>query len=405
MIILSVNIVVNTGSTGRIIEDIGLKILNKKWESYIAYGRNSGKSQSETIRIGSNRDIIFHGIKTRLLDKHGFGSRHATLKFIEYIKKLKPNIIHLHNIHGYYINIEILFNYLKTANIPIIWTLHDCWSFTGHCTHFDSIGCTKWEQKCFSCPQKNSYPGSWVLDKSKENYDIKMSLFNSVSNLTIVPVSNWLASVVRRSFMSNYRIKVINNGVSIDTFFPQANIDAIKNKYNIKSKYNLLGVATSWTENKGFNDFITLSLSLPKEYTIILVGLTTKQLKNIPKNIIGIPRTENIQELVQLYSAADIVLNLSFEESFGLTTVEGFACGTPSIVYNCTASPELITKETGLVVEKNNIIDLKNAIFEIISKGKDHYSSACRERAINYYNKDDRYEEYIQLYNKILNQQ
>ena len=164
-----------------------------------------------------------------------------------------------------------------------------------------------------------------------------------------------------------------------------------------------MGVATSWTEKKGFNDYITLSSSLPKEYTIILVGLTIKQLKNLPKSIIGIPRTENIQELVKLYSAADIVLNLSVEETFGLTTVEGFACGTPGIVYNCTASPELITKETGLVVEKNNITALKNAIFEIISNGKNHYSSACRERAVNHYNKEDRYNEYIQLYNEILN--
>lgn len=403
--ILQINVVNNYGSTGRITEEIGHKIALKKWESYIAYGKRARQSNSELIKIGTRKDIILHGFQTRLFDRHGLGSKRATIDFIKQIKKIEPNIIHLHNIHGYYLNIEELFKYLAKANVPIVWTLHDCWAFTGHCAHFDYFGCYKWETSCYSCPQKKSYPASWFLDRSRENYAIKKELFNSVSNLTIVPVSNWLENVVKRSFLSNFNIKVINNGISIDTFSPQQNINKIKNKYNVKSKYALLGVATTWTEKKGLNDFIALSLSLPTEYTILLVGLSAKQLKSLPKNIIGIPRTENIQELVLLYSAADIVLNLSVEETFGLTTVEGFACGTPGIVYNCTASPELITKETGLVVEKNNITDLKNAIFQIISKGKNHYSSACRERAVNYYNKEDRYNEYIQLYNKILNQQ
>lgn len=403
--LLQINVVANWGSTGRIAEEIGITAINQEWDSYIAYGRNTRESKSKLIKIGNKWDIGFHGLKSRLFDMHGLGSKDATIKLVKQIENIKPDLIHLHNIHGYYLNYSTLFNYLSTANIPIVWTLHDCWSFTGHCTYFDYIGCKKWEIQCHNCPQIKSYPESLFIDRSKENFNLKKALFKSVNNLTIVPVSDWLSQVIKKSFLSSYPIQTIYNGISLDTFSPIDDTKMIKEKYNINNRNILLGVATSWSSRKSLDDYIKLSSHLSTDYVIILIGLSQKQIKTLPNNIIGIPRTENIQELVKLYSAADIVLNLSVEETFGLTTVEGFACGTPGIVYNCTASPELITKETGLVVEKNNITALKNAIFEIISNGKNHYSSACRERAVNHYNKEDRYNEYIQLYNKILNQQ
>lgn len=403
--LLQINTVANWGSTGRIAEEIGITAIHKGWESYIAYGRYSKESKSKLIKIGTRWDVIVHGLISRLFDMHGLGSKDATIRLVENIENIKPDLIHLHNIHGYYLNYNILFNYLSTANIPIVWTLHDCWSFTGHCTYFDYIGCKKWEIQCHNCPQIKSYPESLFIDRSKENFNLKKALFKSVNNLTIVPVSDWLSQVINKSFLSSYPIQTIYNGISLDTFSPIDDTKMIKVKYNINNRNILLGVATSWSSRKSLDDYIKLSSRLSTDYVIILIGLSQKQIKTLPNNIIGIPRTENIQELAKLYSAADIVLNLSVEETFGLTTVEGFACGTPGIVYNCTASPELITKETGLVVEKNNITALKNAIFEIISNGKNHYSSACRERAVNHYNKEDRYNEYIQLYNKILNQQ
>ena len=400
--LLQINTVVNSGSTGRIAEEIGQTAINNGWNSTIAYGRNERPSQSKLIRIGTDWDIKLHGLQTRLLDRHGLGSVNATEKLIEQIKEIQPSIIHLHNLHGYYLNIEIFFNYLANANISVVWTLHDCWAMTGHCAYFDYIGCQKWKTSCFNCPQKKSYPTSFFVDRSIKNYQLKKKLFSSVRNLHIVTVSNWLREITSQSYLAQYPIQVINNGIDIQTFSPQNNLEEIRTKYGIGNRFMLVGVATAWSERKGLNDFIELSRILDTENAVVLVGLSETQLKFLPKSIIGIPRTENTTELAQLYSAADIVLNLSAEETFGLTTVEGFACGTPGIVYNCTASPELITSETGIVVEKGNDQELLKAIETIKANGKVSYSKACRERAEKLYNKDDRYMDYLKLYETIL---
>ena len=404
MKLLQINSVVNTGSTGRIVEDIALLAMKNGWESYVAYGRNSQESQSETIRVGNCFDKVCHGIGTRLFDRHGLVSRAATKILIRKIKKMKPDIIHIHNIHGYYLNYPLLFNYLSDSEIPVVWTLHDCWSFTGHCTYFSFIGCDRWRTGCFSCPQKKKYPGSLYVDRSYKNYIDKRTNFNLLNNLTLVPVSNWLKELVKDSFLSKHAIQRIYNGVDTMTF----SIDkqaawAVRERYSLQDKIILLGVATAWEDRKGLTDFIKLSKSLPVNFKIVLVGLSLSQLKQLPIQILGLPRTESLTELSALYNAADIVLNLSSEETFGLTTVEGFACGTPGIVYNCTASPELITDETGVVVERGDLTVLLNAIHLIVEKGKSFYSVACRQRALDYFGKEDRYAEYIELYNKLVN--
>lgn len=400
--LLQINVVINSGSTGRIAEEIGQTAIKNGWNSTIAYGRVERPSQSELIRIGTDWDIKWHGLQTRLFDRHGLGSVKATQKLIEQIKEIQPSIIHLHNVHGYYLNIEILFDYLAKANIPVVWTLHDCWPMTGHCAHFDFIGCEKWKTTCFNCPQKTSYPASFFADRSKKNYQLKKRLFTSVKNLHVVTVSNWLGGIARQSFLARYPIQIINNGINTDIFSPQNNLEHIRSKYGIGKRFMIVGVATAWSNKKGFNDFIELSRVLDNDTVIVLVGVSEAQLKSLPKLIIAIPRTENTNELAQLYSSADIVLNLSAEETFGLTTVEGFACGTPGIVYNSTASPELITSETGFVVEKGDTNGLLNAINIIKQKGKSSYSKACRERAVKYYNKDDRYLDYLKLYESLL---
>ena len=400
--LLQINTVVNSGSTGRIAEEIGQTVKLSGWKSYIAYGRHARTSQSELIKIGSDWDIMMHGLQTRLFDRHGFASIAATRKFVKQIKKINPDIIHLHNIHGYYINIEILFRYLKDANIPVVWTFHDCWPMTGHCAHFTFVGCDKWKTQCFSCPQKKDYPGSYFLDRSKQNHKLKRKLFTSVNDMTIVPVSNWLADIVKQSYLKDYPIRVINNGIDVNVFSPQGR-DGIKLKYGLVDKFILLGVATEWERRKGLHDFIELSKTLKDDEIIILVGLKEDQIKILPENIIGITRTESTQELVEFYSSADVVMNISYEETFGLTTVEGFACGTPGIVYNTTASPELVDDSTGLIVDPGDIKGLVKAITQIKEKGKQSYSEACVKRAHRLYRKEDRYREYIELYEELLN--
>lgn len=398
---LQINTVANSGSTGRIAEGIGMHVQKQEWESHIAYGRYANSSESPLYKIGTKTDIYLHVMQTRLFDKHGFASSGATKKLIKYIEELKPDIIHLHNIHGYYLNIELLFRYLSQSKIPVVWTLHDCWAFTGHCSHFDYVGCSKWETECYECPEKRMYPASLIFDNSKNNYTRKKKAFTSVENLTIVTPSRWLEGKVKNSFLNNYPVKVINNGIDLDVFKP-IKIRQLEESLDLKGKFVILGVASVWSRRKGMSDFIELSKKLDSGYRVILVGLSKKQIRDLPKNIIGIERTENIYRLVELYSMAGVVLNISYEETFGMTTVEGFACGTPSIVYNATASPELINDKTGFIINKGDIDGLVCAIGQIKSRGKEFYSLNCRQRAERLYNKDDRFNNYIELYKSIL---
>ncbi len=392
----------NTGSTGTIAESIGLFALQKGWDSYIAYGRFPRPSASKLIRIGSEWDTRWHGLETRILDKHGLGSRRATMKFIKEIENIQPDIIHLHHLHGYYINISILFKYLLKSKIPVVWTFHDCWSFTGHCTYFDFVGCDKWKTECNNCPQKNEYPKSIFLDNSRQNFNLKKALFTSISNLTIVSVSNWLNNLVAQSFFKNSNHICIYNGIDLEIFKPLDTPDEVKVKYKIENKFVLLGAATIWDRRKGLNDFIKLSQYLKQDEVIILVGLDKIQIKNLPPNIIGLSRTDNRNELANLFGAADVFLNLSVEETFGLTTAESMACGTPVIVYNKTASPELVTEKTGFVVEKDDILSVINAIKNIKKNKKNFYKTECRKRAIEKFNSIDNFKAYMDLYEKII---
>ncbi len=400
--LLQINASVNSGAPGRIAEQIGQTAISVGWKSYIAYGRNGRPSQSELIKIGSDWDIRMHGLQTRLFDRHGLASTAATREFVEQIKKIKPDIIHLHNIHGYYINIEILFRYLKDANIPVVWTLHDCWPITGHCALFTFVECDKWKTQCFSCPQKKGYPGSYFLDRSKQNYTQKRKLFTSVNDMTIVPVSNWLADIVKQSYLKDYPIRVINNGIDVNVFSPQSR-DGIRLKYGLADKFILLGVATEWGRRKGLHDFIELSKILKDDEIIVLVGLKEDQIKILPENIMGITRTESTQELAEFYSSADVFVNPTWEDNFPTTNLEALACGTPVITYETGGSPEAIDELTGIVVEQGNIHKLTEAINHIKLKGKQSYSEACVKRAHRLYRKEDRYREYIELYEELLN--
>jgi glycosyltransferase involved in cell wall biosynthesis len=399
--LLQINTVVNCGSTGKIVEAIGQIVIQNGWSSYIAFGRDEKPSESKLIKIGNNIDMELHGLQTRLFDRHCLASRNATIDLVEQINKIKPDIIHLHNLHGYYLNIEILFNYLAQNSIPVVWTLHDCWPITGHCVYFDYVGCERWKTGCFDCPQKKTYPSSYFYDRSIKNYSLKNKLFNSINGLTIVPVSDWLSEIISHSFLAEHLSKVIKNGIDIDIFSP-TDCNEIKKKYNLDGKYILLGVAGIWSPRKGLSEFIKLNENIDSNYQIILVGLSSSQIKSLPKNIIGIPEIENNKELAEFYSVADVFVNPSLEETFGLTTVEALACGTPAVVYNATAIPEIISPETGSLVEKGDIQGLINAIVTIQKKGKNYYSLACTEHARMFYNKNDRYLDYLKLYEKIL---
>jgi len=403
MKLLQISIEVNSGSVGRIAEQIGQVVLERGWESHITYARNNNPSKSQVIKIGNKFDIYTHGIETRIFDNHCLSSTTSTRDLVERIKEINPDIIHLHHLHGYFINMEVLFDYLKESKIPVVWTFHDCWAFTGHCVHFDFVGCNKWKTQCYDCEQKKEYPASLLFDRSRQNYIDKERIFNLVQNLTIVSVSKWLSEKVSESFLKNHESRIIYNGVDLERFYPKDSRDKIDALHGTKDKFLLLGVATTWDSRKRLVDFIELCDSLNDTFAIILIGLSNEQIRKLPAKIIGLSRTENQDELCDFYSASDLYLNLSVEETFGLTTAEALACGTPSIVYNSTACPELIDDNTGFIVEKLNINELVDKINMAKTIGKYSFSQSCRNRAVELFNKKERFLEYFNLYNEILN--
>lgn len=401
MKILQINTTVNSGSTGRIAEDIGRVLIAKGHESYIAFGRGNQESHSKTIKIGSNQDVNWHGVLTLLTDRHGFGSVKATKQLINEIDNIKPDVIGLHNIHGYYINIEILFNYITKKNISVIWTFHDCWPFTGHCTFFDSVGCEKWKTQCEKCPKTSMYPKSIGLDNSFKNYNDKKRIFNQVQNLHIVTPSHWLKEVVAESFLK-HPVTCIHNGIDLQQFRPAADINDLRAKLQLQDKKIVLGVASIWDERKGLADFVKLADLLSDDHQIVLIGLTQKQIDVLPKNMMGIKRTESITELAAYYSMSDVFVNPTYQDNFPTTNIEALACGTPVITYNTGGSPEALDAETGEIVQKGDTQSLKKAIEKWCGNNSVDTSNKCRIRAEKFFNKEDRYKEYLEIYEQIL---
>lgn len=395
MKVLQINTVCGTGSIGRIEVDLYKMLKEQGHDCLIAYGRGTPPKDIQTIRIGNDWDIRRSGLKTRLTDREGFGSKRATKQFIEKVKKYDPDVIHLHNLHGYYINIEVLFNYLKEANKKVIWTLHDCWAFTGHCTHFDYIGCDKWKTGCEKCPQTREYPKSLLLDHSKLNYQTKKELFTKVKNLMIVTPSHWLADLAKESFLAEYPVEMIHNGIDLEVFKPTPS--NFRERYHCEDKTIVLGVANVWSRRKGLNAFVQLSKELPKDFQIVLVGLSKKQIKKLPENIIKIERTNNIRELTKIYTVADVFVNPTLEEVLGMTNVEALACGTPVITYDTGGSPECIDEKCGRVVAKENIKELKKRIEDKIYIEKKY----CLEKAKEFCESDISMK-YYELQNKTI---
>ncbi|MHC1775892.1 MAG: glycosyltransferase [Lentimicrobium sp.] len=402
MKVLHVNTALITDAPGRIAEEIGKVLISNGHESYIGYGRYTRPISSKAIKIGNSTDQLIHVLKTRMFDTHGFSSTTATEKFIEELRRIDPDVIHLHNLHGYYLNVEVLFNNLKTTTKPIVWTLHDCWPFTGHCSHYDYVGCDRWKTKCFSCPNIKAYPASWLRDSSTGNFLRKKELFIGLESMIIVAPSQWLADQVKESFLKDYPVEVFSNGVNLFTFKPNQENDSLKARYGLSGKKFILGVASFWGRHKGLEDFIRLSSLISDDASIVLIGLDKKQQEGLPANIIGLSRTENVDELAAFYSAADVFVNPTYVDTFPTTNLEALACGTPVVTYNTGGSPESVDQETGMVVEKGNLTGLSEAIKSVLDQGKNHYAEKCIARAQLLYNKDECYLKYLDLYKKML---
>ncbi len=396
--VLQINVSANWGSTGRIAEGINLAAQKSGWDTYIAYSRIANSSSSNLFRIGNKFDVLFAVLETRLLDRAGLSMRRATRELIKFIELSRPDIIHLHNIHGYVLNYDILFGYLNNIDVKVVWTFHDFWAITGHCFHFCGIGCYKWKELCFNCPLHKEYPSS-ISDFSRRNYLKKKKLFSQNPNLTIVSVSEWVDKYLSISFLRKKKHVVINNGVDLNVFKPTVGF----NHSMIGSNdFLILGVASQWDVGKGFEDFVELSKMLEQDEKILLIGLSRKMIQQLPNNIIGLERTNSTEELTAAYTRANVFVSFSKAETFGLTIIEAMACGTPAVVYNNSAPPYHITNSTGFVVPDG---DYKKAYFCIkkIRKNKTNvYSVNCVRHVQVHYDVRDSYQKYVNLYNELL---
>ncbi|WP_282050983.1 glycosyltransferase [Maribacter aquivivus] len=400
--IVQINVESNFGSTGKICVNISDYLASHGNDPHIAHGPIHRDTNNSTYQIGTKFDYYLHILNTRIFDKHGLGSKKATKEFLKKLKNSKPDLIHLHNIHGYYINYELLFQFVKDTNIPVVWTLHDCWSFTGHCTHFEYIDCEKYKTACTKCPLTYTYPKSWLVDRSLKNFNQKKESFTGVKNLTLVPVSKWLATKVKQSFLSPYPIHTITNGIDINTFKPiqGSNYKREKGWEGLKL---ILGVASVWDKTKGWEDFIKIAPNLKEDERIILVGLSKQQIEILPKNIIGIERTDSKEELIELYSLADVFMNLTYADTYPTTNLEALACGTPVITYKTGGSVEEITDFNGVIVEQGNYIDAYKAFENMGDMFKKTHSQTIRNNAIKKFDKNFQLKKYDELYQSLLN--
>lgn len=397
MKVVQINTVCGVGSTGRIAVGIGRALERAGSSSLIAYGRGSAPEGVNAVSCNSPLGIPLHGLATRLWDTHGFGSARATELLVRKIQDYNPDIIQLHNIHGYYLNIEVLFDYLSRSGKPVAWTLHDCWAFTGHCSYFDFAGCDRWKTGCHDCPQKGDYPASLLRDGSSENYKKKRELFTSVRAMRLITPSHWLAGLAGQSFLGRYPIHVIPNGIDLEAFrptpggIPSANIpDGTK---------LLLGVAGTWDRRKGLDYLMRLARDLAPEVYVALLGLSEPQRTCLPANVLDLGRTSDVHRLAQIYTAADVFVNPTLEDNFPTTNLEALACGTPVVTFATGGSMESVNDSCGKIVPKGDTDALKHAVLDM--KKIPEVSRVCRERAF-LYDEKDRFADYLLLYNSML---
>lgn len=392
MKVLQINSVCGIGSTGKIVTDLYDVLKKNGHDSCIAFGRGTSTENYKTIKIGKKLDNYLHVLKTRILDLHGFGSSKATKKLIEQINEYQPDIIQLHNLHGYYVNIEILFSYLATLNVPIVWLLHDQWPISGHSAYLEEkMGNENREREKKS--KKGNYPKTWFIDNSRNNLKRKREILTKIRNMTIITPSEWLANSVKNTFLGQYDVKVINNGIDLSEFKPTES--EFREQYALNKKIVLLGVASVWEERKGLNYFNKLAEKLDSNYQIVLIGINKKIEKKVNSKIICISKTASRKELAAIYTTADIFLNPTIEDNFPTTNIEALACGTPVITFNTGGSAESLNSTTGISIQKYDL----NALYEaIISFDYNKYNrNECIKRAKKF-DKESIYTEYLKLY-------
>lgn len=392
MKVVQINATCSSGSTGKIALSVSRLLSEEGIENYILYSQGAPGGDN-TVRFMQNKEGKVQALFSRVFGNYGFNSRSATKRVIAELNKIKPEVVHLHNIHSHDLHLGILFRYFKKNKTKLYWTFHDCWAFTAYCPYFDMVSCEKWKSGCYSCSQRKQF--SWFFDRSVMLYRRKKELFSDL-DLTIITPSAWLADLVSQSFLSDYPIKVINNGIDTDLFRPRES--DFREKYALGDRFVLLGVAFGWGKRKGLDVFTFLAERLDQRFQIVLVGTNDEVDKLLPSNIISIHKTENQETLAEIYSAADLFVNPTMEENYPTVNMESIACGTPVLTFQTGGSAEMLDPGCGAVVERGNKEAMLQAVLDI-EKEKPFTKEACLAKARDF---DDmtRYREYMTLYGK-----
>ena len=392
MKIVQLNVTCGVGSTGKICLAVSRLLNERGVENYILFSEEDSDYEYG-IKYADKLSIKLEALKSRVFGNYGFNSKTLTKKLIAKLDEINPDIVHLHNLHGHGCNLEMLFTYFKEKNIKLYWTFHDCWAFTGYCPHFDMIGCDKWQTQCQACPQKGAY--SFFFDKSDKLYSKKKALFSGL-DLTIITPSEWLKNLVKKSFLKDYEVRVINNGIDLDVFKPSES--DFRESHGLKDEFLILGVAFNWDERKGLDVFSDLARTLPNDCRLVLVGTNENTRKLLPENVITIDRTENQQQLAEIYSACDLFVNATREDTFPTVNIEALACGTPVLTFRTGGSAEIIDESCGMVVDKNDTQALINAVLRI-KESRPFTEEACLKKSAEY-QKEEKFKEYTEIYFK-----
>lgn len=396
MKVLQINAVYKTGSTGVIMRDIAQTLFDNGEECYCAFAvGNSGSPYEYAMETSFQQK--FSILQTRLFGKHGFYNKAETQKLISWIRSVSPDVIHLHNIHGHYLNMEILFSFLKEYGKPVIWTLHDCWPFTGHCAHFEAYGCEKWKTGCFKCPQRGSYPVSLFFDRSKSAWLEKRALITSLDQITFCATSRWVADIAAQSFAGDREIQVIHNGVDTSVFCPQEIPEELKTQ--ISGKFVILGMANKWMLAENAESVAYLMENLPESAVVLLVGCKENFVNPYPKRMIPLPYIRDPKRLASYYSAADVFVNMTLEDTFPTVNMEALSCGTPVITNISGGSAEVVDEKVGFAVPKRDKEALFDALIQIYNgKLGTDVSKNCRQKVLRHFDKNTAYETYLTLY-------
>lgn len=400
MRVLQINATYGFGSTGRNVAELHNYLKKHNIQSYVAYGEKRCEESQEIFYVGSELDHKLHGAFSRLLGKQAYFSRRATKKLCRKIDELRPDLVHLHNVHANYLNFPNLMKHLKESNIPVLLTLHDCWFFTGKCCHYVGVNCTKWQNCCENCPQLKTNNKSWFLDTSKQVFLDKKELYSSMK-LGVVGVSDWIVSEASQSILkSSVFIKKIYNWIDTTKFRPIKNT-SFREEYNItKDEKIILAVSQGWDENKGLSDLIEVAKRFPN-CKVVLVGKPPEH-KHLPENMILIPFISDLDKLVEVYSVADVFVNPSHMETFGKVTAEAMACGTPVVLYDNTGNKELVVPGVGELAKNLDIDDLCNKVELILNKGKEYYEVNCIKNVSESFEMSNQLEEYIKAYRQLI---